>query len=347
METKTCTKCGEVKPLSLEYFNRQTKSESGFRAACRACRKLEYGQHIVENRKKSREYYQRDPAARAAAAKARRDADPEAESQRKKARYWADPETHRARALAYHFNNRDDRLAAHRRWRDANPDKIKANNTRWHVMFGKAYYAQHAEKLRARTQAYRLADPQKHAERRAELYRENAEVMRAKARANYLLHRAKNLARGQRWRLANLEKHRALAAAWRLNNPDRVRQNQRRRSKERYAEDPNYILAMRIRPAIRYALLRASVAGSATRTLRESLGYSVDELRKHIERQFKRGMSWENYGKWHIDHIIALSCFDFTSTDDPAFRAAWALSNLRPLWAKDNQAKSAKRLTLL
>jgi hypothetical protein len=58
-------------------------------------------------------------------------------------------------------------------------------------------------------------------------------------------------------------------------------------------------------------------------------------------------MSWDNVGKWHIDHIIPLSSFRFTSMDDPEFRAAWALSNLRPMWATENILKGARRLTLL
>ena len=67
----------------------------------------------------------------------------------------------------------------------------------------------------------------------------------------------------------------------------------------------------------------------------------------HLERQFLPGMTWGNRGEWHIDHIVPLASFTFTSPDDPEFRAAWALTNLRPLWAKDNIRKSAKRTHLI
>jgi hypothetical protein len=77
------------------------------------------------------------------------------------------------------------------------------------------------------------------------------------------------------------------------------------------------------------------------------VGYSGVELRAHLERQFKKGMTWRDRSKWHIDHIIPLSSFNFTSPDDPEFKAAWALTNLRPLWAADNIAKGAKREFLL
>lgn len=76
-------------------------------------------------------------------------------------------------------------------------------------------------------------------------------------------------------------------------------------------------------------------------------GYTVWELVRHIERQFHPGMTWENYGEWHIDHVIPLSLFVFDSADHPGFKAAWALANLRPLWAEDNLKKRAKRTHLL
>jgi len=58
--------------------------------------------------------------------------------------------------------------------------------------------------------------------------------------------------------------------------------------------------------------------------------------------QFRPGMSWENYGEWHIDHRVPIAAFKFSSPLDPGFRACWRLTNLRPLWRVDNQIKSAK-----
>jgi 5-methylcytosine-specific restriction endonuclease McrA len=81
--------------------------------------------------------------------------------------------------------------------------------------------------------------------------------------------------------------------------------------------------------------------------LKHSLPYTISELRAHIERQFPPGMSWEKRSEWHIDHIIPLSSFKFTSSLDTEFKAAWALSNLRPLWKKENLSKGKKKLTLL
>ena len=72
------------------------------------------------------------------------------------------------------------------------------------------------------------------------------------------------------------------------------------------------------------------------------LPYTVDQLKEHLEKQFKSGMSWNNHGKWHIDHIKPDSSFNYKSVEDPEFQKCWALNNLQPLWAIENLKKSKK-----
>jgi hypothetical protein len=71
------------------------------------------------------------------------------------------------------------------------------------------------------------------------------------------------------------------------------------------------------------------------------LGYSLEGLMSHLESQFEPTMTWENYGfyGWHIDHKKPLASFNYETPDDPQFKQAWALSNLRPLWAEANWRK--------
>lgn len=64
----------------------------------------------------------------------------------------------------------------------------------------------------------------------------------------------------------------------------------------------------------------------------------------HLERQFSPGMSWANYGRWHIDHDTPVARFNFDSAEHPEFKACWALTNLKPLWARDNLSKGARGL---
>ena len=59
------------------------------------------------------------------------------------------------------------------------------------------------------------------------------------------------------------------------------------------------------------------------------LGYSALELKEYITSKFTDGMSWDNYGEWHIDHILGVINFDKRTSPN----IVNALSNIRPLWA--------------
>jgi 5-methylcytosine-specific restriction endonuclease McrA len=72
----------------------------------------------------------------------------------------------------------------------------------------------------------------------------------------------------------------------------------------------------------------------------EYLGCTITQLREHLEAKFQEGMTWENYGQWHVDHIIPLRYRegkDEPSLDEIIQRLHW--TNCQPLWAKDNIAK--------
>ena len=74
------------------------------------------------------------------------------------------------------------------------------------------------------------------------------------------------------------------------------------------------------------------------------LGYTIEELMNHLEKQFTEGMTWDNYGEWHVDHKKPMALFGFTSTDDTGFKECWSLDNLQPLWGKDNLSKGTRYL---
>lgn len=146
--------------------------------------------------------------------------------------------------------------------------------------------------------------------------------------------------RSKRWFAANpglATKYRRASVA---RNPDRARATWRE-MKRRQREDPK----KRFIGALRTQVWSAISGHRKYRSTFDMLGYSREELIAHIERQFLRGMTWGNYGDWHIDHIIPLA--DFLIDGPQSVRAAWALSNLRPLWASDNVRKRSRRTHLL
>jgi len=71
----------------------------------------------------------------------------------------------------------------------------------------------------------------------------------------------------------------------------------------------------------------------------ELIGCSAEELVAHLEAQFTEGMTWENYGEWHVDHVRPCASFDLT---DPAQqRQCFHHTNLQPLWAEENLTKGS------
>ena len=173
-----------------------------------------------------------------------------------------------------------------------------------------------------------------------------------------LLKKEKNRARVARWQKANPERHCAKSKRWNKANPEKVaayavqwekanpekKKESRRKSQRKRHSTPEGKLNNYLSKHMRRCLSRTNETASQ---LKHSLPYTISELRTHLERQFTKGMSWEKRSEWHIDHIIPLSSFKFTSSLDLEFKAAWALSNLRPLWKKENLSKGKKKLTLL
>ena len=143
--------------------------------------------------------------------------------------------------------------------------------------------------------------------------------------------------KSREWLANNRERANALNRAWFAKDPARTREIYRAAQKRRLANPINR-LHSRVSNQV-WLALRGKKSGRTTASL---LGYSFAELHVHLERLFTEGMNWENIGEWHIDHIMPLSSFTITGPDDPQLRVAWALSNLQPLWAKDNLAKGAR-----
>lgn len=70
------------------------------------------------------------------------------------------------------------------------------------------------------------------------------------------------------------------------------------------------------------------------------LGCNLEQFREHLQSNFLPGMTWSNYGKWHIDHIKPLACFNLK--EEEQVKACCHYTNLQPLWASDNIKKGKK-----
>lgn len=145
------------------------------------------------------------------------------------------------------------------------------------------------------------------------------------------------------WDKANPERRRKLTYAWRANNVESFRKSNRESARKRRAtlSSANKIQD-RLHHSVAVLLRRQLLTGKQGKRTFEILGYSIGALKNHLETQFTEGMAWKNYGRWHIDHVKPRVLFSIASIEDLALRECWALSNLQPLWAKDNLSKGAK-----
>lgn len=117
---------------------------------------------------------------------------------------------------------------------------------------------------------------------------------------------------------------------------EKTKERRNLNAKKRRSEDPIY----RIRHNLRMRLNRAVKGIAKSAHTMELLGCTIDFFMSHLSSQFQENMTWENYGKWHIDHIRPCKSFDMT--DESQQRECFHWSNMQPLWAIDNIIKSSK-----
>ena len=150
--------------------------------------------------------------------------------------------------------------------------------------------------------------------------RQRDKIRNAKRRLDPTFNAAQ-IDRKRRWRISNREKHLKTNRAY---DTRQLKENLQRR------------ISKNLRHRVYKAMLGKTRGVSAVR----QLGISIPEFKDYIERQFTDGMSWDNYGKWHLDHKIPLKAFNLTDKEQAL--AACHYTNYQPLWAIDNIRKHNK-----
>lgn len=121
---------------------------------------------------------------------------------------------------------------------------------------------------------------------------------------------------------------------WKENNPKYMNQYMKKRNKE----DKIFKFRNSLRQLIYTSFKRGSFNYKKKSKTEFILGCTIIEFRNYIESKFKRGMSFENYGQWHLDHIIPLAT---ANTEEDIVRLNH-YTNFQPLWAEDNFKKGSK-----
>jgi len=202
--------------------------------------------------------------------------------------------------------------------------KLEKNESEFHKRSASKDGLQH----RCKSCVSNMTEMQKEAraEYKIKYNRENREKIAQTKKKYYQSNREKILSRQKEYQEEN--KHKKM---------ERDRQYEKRRRKA----DPVFAMTRRAKSRMQQALERGGFTKS--RKTLEALGCSAYEFAIHIERQFLKGMTWENRDQWHLDHIIPISS---AKTEEEVY-ALSHFTNIRPMWAKDNKEKYDKITTLI
>lgn len=178
----------------------------------------------------------------------------------------------------------------------------------------KQYYLQNKEKIKKQVKQYQLQNKKKIVKRKKQFWLQNKEKIK-------------------RYRLENKNVIKEWSRQYHFQNKKRINKRIIKYTFNRRKTDINFRVVDNLRKRLRSALKYNYKSGSAVL----DLGCTIEYFKKWIENQFRNGMSWENYGKWEIDHQIPLSIVDLTDRDN--LLQVCHYTNLQPMWKDENRKK--------
>jgi len=297
---KICNKCGVEK--ELEEFNTS-------RNDCKECRKKYREENKEKLRLKAKEYREKNKEDLKSAGK------------------------------NYYLNNKEKINKINKKYYQENKDFFKEYRKEYYKenkkelkIVGKNYYIKNKEKLKDNHKSYYLNNKEKILKKNKEYHNKN------KNNDDYLLKRREV---NKNWCVNNKEKRKVYSQKHFQLNKEKIykRRSDRGYSKNYYKNNKekirkSYNISYNKHP-YRYtwrALLKRTLSyfdnNKKGKTI-EILGYSAEMLKEHITSQFTTGMTWENYGEWHIDHIKSISLFNRKTPPSIVNE----LSNLKPMWS--------------
>lgn len=225
-------------------------------------------------------------------------------------------------------------------WKEEHKEEIKVQQKEYMKTYNKEYYEENKEELKAYQKEYNKNNPEKVSQRKKIYYEEHKEEKKIYDKQYYE---------------DNKEEISIKQAEYYEENKGIIIPKVYERKKKRLANDPIFKFRETFSNLFRKIIKGIRKDASCF----DILGYSLEELVRHMENQFEPWMTWENNGlyrteiwdndnpatwTWQIDHIIPHSTFQYQSFDDPDFKECWKLENLRPYSAKQNLIDGATRV---
>lgn len=215
----------------------------------------------------------------------------------------------------HYQENKEIVLKRNREWQEKNADRVNE--------YAKEYREENKASISEQKKAW---------------YQDNRDKVLERVKSRYHQNPDEKIERQKAYYQENRERIKAYKKRWHRDNRHIHREQYHRRK-----HDPDFQAVLSMRRVLSN-FLRDS-GGQKTDRTHSMLGYSYDEFKAHIERQFKRGMGWHNRHLWHIDHIVPVVAHVRDGETDPS--VVNALTNLRPVWSAENLSKGETRTHLL
>ena len=209
-------------------------------------------------------------------------------------------------------------------------------NKKYIDKYKKDWYQKNKEKILLKRKEYRKLNKEKIRLINQKYNRANKEKRKIYDMIKYQKNKEKILLKRKEYRKLNKEKIRLLKKKYQQKNKNKINNYHNNYMKTRKKIDIDFKLKCNLRTRIYFAL-KKNIKSIHTMEL---LGCTIDQLKEHLQSKFVNGMTWNNYGKWHVDHIRPCASFDMSDTKQQ--RECFHYSNLQPLWAEDNIKKRDK-----
>lgn len=208
----------------------------------------------------------------------------------------------------------DERLERQRKYREEHPEEYKAMKH--------DEYVKHRDRYRETGKKY---------------YEENKEWFLNMCKEYRETHKEQKAATDKAYRERNKEYLQQYHKEYYAQNKEEHIQKCVARSKVRKTYDKSYHICVNTRERIRSAVKKDKGVKQHTLSL---IGINIVLYRDYIESLFTEGMSWDNYGAWHIDHSRPCASFDLTDIIQQHF--CFNYRNTQPMWGDENFQKSAR-----
>lgn len=195
------------------------------------------------------------------------------------------------------------------------------------------------EKIRLRQQQWVKNNPDKIKKKRKKYRDNNIEKEKLRDKNYYLNNTEKRKNNNKNWYLKNRESVLEKKRIYQEKNKDKIKQQRNITHNKKYTNDILYKLKINVRNRLKL-FLKSKNFNKTTNKTYNLVGCTPQELKQHIEKQFKEGMSWDNHQLhgWHIDHIIPLS---LAKNEDDIYKLCH-YTNLQPIWCDENYSKGTK-----